>query len=143
MKNSWGDTWGQEGYILLERSDSEEDDGGECGLLIEATYPVLEPISAPDDEPVLVSAEVVSLEMMGLVEVERPLGFESSATANDCGGGTSDVVFDDGEQDREEAAREGWCFVVLELCSEMDEYSWAQFCCADVFAAVTGIASSA
>lgn len=94
MKNSWGDTWGQEGYILLERSDSEEGDGGECGLLIEATYPILEPIPSPDD------ADETAVEMMALAKVERPLGFESSATANDCGGGTSDVVFDDGEEER-------------------------------------------
>lgn len=93
MKNSWGDTWGQEGYILLERSDSEEDDGGECGLLIEATYPILEPIHAPD------AADEASYKMMGLEAMERPMGFESSATANDCGGGTSDVVFDDGEEE--------------------------------------------
>lgn len=104
MKNSWGDTWGQEGYILLERADSEEDEGGECGLLIEATYPILEDFLIPYDGPVV-------WEYAGdaLGEVERPLGFESSATANDCGGGTSDVVFDDGEEEGIEGPREkGW-----------------------------------
>eukprot|EP00903_Cladosiphon_okamuranus_P012214 g11454.t1 len=89
VKNSWGETWGQEGYILLERSDSEEDAGGECGLLMEATYPILEPIPAPD------TADEALYEVIGLEAMERPVGFESSATANDCGGGTSDVVFDD------------------------------------------------
>ena len=92
VKNSWGDTWGQEGYILLERSDSEEDDGGECGLLIEATYPILEPIPTLDDAEFAVEA-------IALKVIERAEDFESSATANDCGGGTSDVVFDDGEEE--------------------------------------------
>lgn len=101
VKNSWGDTWGQQGYILLERSDSEEDDGGECGLLIEATYPILEPIPTLDDAEFAVEA-------IALKVVERAEDFESSATANDCGGGTSDVVFDDGEE-------EGWwlCFALI------------------------------
>lgn len=114
MKNSWGDTWGQEGYILLERADSEEDDGGECGLLIEATYPILEPPPTPDDE----LADEASLNMIGLEKVERPLGFESSATANDCGGGTSDVVFDDGEERGGRAGRKdrGKGRVVLFFC---------------------------
>lgn len=100
VKNSWGETWGQEGYILLERSDSEEDAGGECGLLIEATYPILEPVDSPSaaaDEP-----EV----LLALPEVKRPLGFTGSATANDCGGGNSDVVFDDSELVGREGGRE-------------------------------------
>lgn len=103
VKNSWGDTWGQEGYILLERADAEEGDGGECGLLVEATYPILEPIPSPE------AADEASLKMMA---VERPLGFESSASANDCGGGTSDVVFDDGEEEGAGGPREGWVRVL-------------------------------
>lgn len=91
MKNSWGETWGLDGYILLERADSEEDEGGECGLLIEAVYPVLGSPTASG-----VSKEKVRF---GLDEatVLRSVGFESSATAKDCGGGTSEVVFDDCE----------------------------------------------
>lgn len=117
MKNSWGDTWGQEGYILLERSDSEEDDGGECGLLIEATYPILEPIPTVDD----VEAAV---EMMAQKVAFRPVGFESSASANDCGGGTSDVVFDDGEEEGAEGPRER---VVVVLCVRVGvAYFWVQ-----------------
>ncbi|CAN0190144.1 unnamed protein product [Ascophyllum nodosum] len=83
VKNSWGNTWGMNGYILLERSDSEEKQGGECGLLIEAVYPILESELAYDFwfDPASV--------------IQRPEGFESSASAKDCGGGTTDVIFSD------------------------------------------------
>ena len=96
MKNSWGETWGLDGYILLERADSEEAEGGECGLLIEAVYPVL---GSPDEEPAerVAEAEVDMAWLEAAWKEERPLGFESSATASDCGGGASDVVFGDGE----------------------------------------------
>ena len=85
VKNSWGNTWGMNGYILLERSDSEEKQGGECGLLIEAVYPILESEPAYDFwfDPASV--------------IQRPEGFESSASAKDCGGGTTDVIFSDGK----------------------------------------------
>lgn len=77
------------GYILLERSDSEESAGGECGLLIDATYPILGAPDEPEPEP----------EFDFDVVVREP-GFESSAKAKDCGGGTSEVVFDTGEPPR-------------------------------------------
>lgn len=95
VKNSWGETWGLGGFILLERADSEEDVGGECGLLIEAVYPVL---GTPDETPAkpLAAAEVVAV-IAQAWEIERPVGFESSAAASDCGGGNSDVVFDSSE----------------------------------------------
>lgn len=82
VKNSWGETWGLNGYIMLERSDSEEEAGGECGLLVEAVYPILE--SKPSYDLLFDPAAAI----------ERPEGFETSASAKDCGGGTTDVVFD-------------------------------------------------
>lgn len=36
VKNSWGQTWGMEGYILIERGDSDL-----CGILDQPTYPTV------------------------------------------------------------------------------------------------------
>lgn len=39
VKNSWGADWGMKGYILLKREAPQQ--GGECGILMQASYPVL------------------------------------------------------------------------------------------------------
>jgi C1A family cysteine protease len=36
VKNSWGDSWGEDGYIKIERSDADL-----CGVLDAASYPNL------------------------------------------------------------------------------------------------------
>merc|ERR1712048_362361 len=38
VRNSWGATWGQEGYVKLLRGKGGS---GECGLLKQASYPVV------------------------------------------------------------------------------------------------------
>eukprot|EP00588_Corethron_pennatum_P028437 CAMPEP_0194325376 /NCGR_PEP_ID=MMETSP0171-20130528/30094_1 /TAXON_ID=218684 /ORGANISM="Corethron pennatum, Strain L29A3" /LENGTH=413 /DNA_ID=CAMNT_0039084493 /DNA_START=72 /DNA_END=1313 /DNA_ORIENTATION=- len=43
VKNSWGSDWGEDGYIKLERTkgDEIEKEGGKCGILTLASYPIL------------------------------------------------------------------------------------------------------
>merc|ERR1719420_1420175 len=46
VKNSWGASWGMEGYILLEKG---KDKAGECGIKMQPSYPVVG--SAPGPSP--------------------------------------------------------------------------------------------
>ena len=40
VKNSWGADWGEDGYVRIGRTDSDEDPGV-CGIAIQASFPVL------------------------------------------------------------------------------------------------------
>lgn len=42
VKNSWGATWGEHGYIRLVRGTGADNGAGECGLLNAASYPVIQ-----------------------------------------------------------------------------------------------------
>lgn len=41
VKNSWGTSWGDNGYIKLGRGPQYNNGQGQCGILLEASYPVL------------------------------------------------------------------------------------------------------
>jgi C1A family cysteine protease len=40
VKNSWGPTWGNKGYIKIERSESAND-AGICGIAMQASFPII------------------------------------------------------------------------------------------------------
>lgn len=41
VKNSWGILWGEDGYIRFSRKAIPDKDGGICGILMMASYPLL------------------------------------------------------------------------------------------------------
>jgi C1A family cysteine protease len=41
VKNSWGTTWGDEGYIYMGRGSEYNKGDGQCGILLSASYPVI------------------------------------------------------------------------------------------------------
>jgi C1A family cysteine protease len=41
VKNSWSTSWGDGGYILLGRGSEYNSGSGQCGILMQASYPVL------------------------------------------------------------------------------------------------------
>jgi C1A family cysteine protease len=42
VKNSWGAKWGEDGYIKLGRGSQYNSGKGQCGILLEASYPTLQ-----------------------------------------------------------------------------------------------------
>ena len=39
LKNSWGESWGEKGYMRILKDSNQT--GGECGILMDASYPVI------------------------------------------------------------------------------------------------------
>jgi len=41
VKNSWSSSWGDNGYIMLGRGKEYNNGDGQCGMLLQASYPIL------------------------------------------------------------------------------------------------------
>ena len=41
VKNSWAESWGDAGYIKLGRGPNYNNGDGQCGILLQGSYPVL------------------------------------------------------------------------------------------------------
>ncbi|KAK1427441.1 hypothetical protein QVD17_16127 [Tagetes erecta] len=49
VRNSWGEEWGEQGYIRMERNIKQKE--GKCGIAMEAFYPIKTGLNPPEVEP--------------------------------------------------------------------------------------------
>lgn len=80
VKNSWGDSWGMDGYILIEKSTDDV-----CGVMYQPVYPFIDTELAPTPSPTSIPASATVVTQSGDVGVGGY--FDDSDGSN--GGGIS------------------------------------------------------
>jgi hypothetical protein len=60
IKNSWGDSWGMDGYILIEKSTDDV-----CGVMYQPVYPLIDSEVAPTPSPTSIPASATVVTRSG------------------------------------------------------------------------------